>query len=232
MREGRVSLGGARAAGRATSARRRDLLVVVLTLTTGALDGVTYLRLGHVFSSVITGNLVLIGVAAGRQYPALALNGGLALAGYAAGLLAGGRLAGTPEEGQPAWPGRVTVALAAEFLLLVAFTVIWYASGGHPVSAARFALLLIAAGALGMQSAAVRRLGSMSTTYLTSTLAGLLTALAIRRWPAQWQRSTGVLVAIMAGAALGAVAATQSPAWVPAAILVPLVTVIASAMAG
>ena len=36
-------------------ARCRDALVVVLTLTTGALDAVSYLRLGKVFSSVITG---------------------------------------------------------------------------------------------------------------------------------------------------------------------------------
>ena len=232
MREQTASPGEAAKALPATSQGRRDLLVVVLTLTTGALDAVTYLRLGHVFSSVITGNLVLLGVSAGRRFPALALNGGLALAGYAAGLVAGGRIAGTPEEGQPAWPGRVTVTLAAELACLSAFSGIWYASGGYPASAGRFTLLLIAAGSMGMQSAAVRRLGPMSTTYLTSTLAGLLTALAIRRWPAEWQRSTGVLAAIVAGAVLGAVAATRSPAWVPAAILVPLVAVTASAIAG
>jgi hypothetical protein len=40
----------------------------------------------------------------------------------------------------------------------------------------------------------------MSTTYLTSTLTGVLTALAIRRWPQEWQRGTGVLIAIVIGA--------------------------------
>jgi uncharacterized membrane protein YoaK (UPF0700 family) len=39
---------------------------------------VTYLRLGKVFSSVITGNLALLGVAAGQQNLSLAENGGLA----------------------------------------------------------------------------------------------------------------------------------------------------------
>ena len=34
--------------------RHRDILLIVLTLTTGALDAVTFVRLGKVFSSVIT----------------------------------------------------------------------------------------------------------------------------------------------------------------------------------
>jgi len=47
--------------------RRRDVLVVVLTVTTGTLDVVSYLRPGKVLSRVITGNLVLAG---GSRRPA------------------------------------------------------------------------------------------------------------------------------------------------------------------
>ena len=43
----------------------RDGLVVALALTTGTMDAVSYLRLGHVFSGVITENLALLGVSAG-----------------------------------------------------------------------------------------------------------------------------------------------------------------------
>lgn len=77
-----------------------------------------------------------------------------------------------------------------------------------------------------MQSTAVRRLGQMSTTYLTSTLTGILEALAIRRWPSQWQRSTGVLLAAVTGAVLGGLAALLAPSTVPAAVLVPLAAVV------
>ena len=42
----------------------RDGLLVLLTLTTGAVDASCFLHLGNVFSSVITGNLILLGVAA------------------------------------------------------------------------------------------------------------------------------------------------------------------------
>src|SRR5690348_11499781 len=179
------------------AAARRDALVVVLAVTTGAVDAATFLRLGHVFSSVITGNLVLLGVAAGQRSAALALNGGLALAGYGVGVVAGAMLAGTEQDDQPTWPTEVTRALGAEFVLLAAFSAVWEASAGRPATAERLGLLIAAAAAMGMQSAAVRRLGQMSSTYLTSTLAGLLSGLATRRWPTDWRRSIGVLAAIV-----------------------------------
>lgn len=208
--------------------RHRDILLVVLTLTTGAVDGVTFLRLGKVFSSVITGNLALLGVAAGQQDATLALNAGLALAGYAVGVLVGAILAGTPEPGQPAWPVQATRTLAVEFGVLAAFSGEWLAAGPHPVGASRLALLVLAAAAMGLQSTAVRRLGQVSTTYLTSTLTGVLTGLALRRWPDDWRRSTGILVMAVVGAALGVLAAIQAPGWVPAAVLIPIAAVLTS----
>jgi Protein of unknown function (DUF1275) len=84
---------------------------------------------------------------------------------------------------------------------------------------------------MGMQSTPLRRLGRISTTYLTSTLTGILTALAIRRWPAAWRRSTGTLVTAVIGAALGAPAVSYSPPWVPAAVLIPIAAVLAGCLA-
>jgi uncharacterized membrane protein YoaK (UPF0700 family) len=223
---------GRQSPGEAPSAaiRLRDGLVVVLALTTGAVDAVSYLRLGKVFSSVITGNLALLGVSAGQRNAGLAVNAGLALAGYGLGVLTGGALAGTPEKGQPAWPRRATVTLAVELLVLAGFSGGWLAAGGHPSGGPRLALLAVAAAAMGMQSVAVRRLGPMSTTYLTSTLTGVLQALAVRRWPSEWQRSTGVLLAFVIGAVLGGLAALRAPAVVPAAVLVPLASVVTGSL--
>jgi uncharacterized membrane protein YoaK (UPF0700 family) len=211
--------------------RHRDVLVVILTLCTGALDAVCFLRLGRVFSSVITGNLALIGIAVGERNGDLAANGGLALAGYAAGVVLGTPFAGIAERGQPAWPRRVTVTLAIELGILVVFSAGWLISGSHRGTATRMVLLVLAATAMGVQTAAVRRLGQMSTTYLTSTLTGLFAALAIRRMPEDWQRSVGVIVALMVGAIFGSLAATQSPSWVPVAVLVPQVCVLLGSLA-
>jgi uncharacterized membrane protein YoaK (UPF0700 family) len=203
------------------------VLLVILTLGTGAIDAATFLRLGKVFSSVITGNLALLGLAAGQRDAALATNGGLALAGYAVGVAFASILAGTPERGQPVWPRKVTAALAAELGVLVAFAALWLVSGSDRGTAARLSLLILSSAAMGMQSATVRRLGQMSTTYLTSTLTGLITGLVTRDLPSEWERGVGVIVAIVAGAVLGALAATQSPSWVPAAVITPLAFVLA-----
>ena len=70
----------------------RDLLVVLLTVTTGGVDAVAFLHLGHVFSSVITGTLVLLGVAAGTHDGALAEHCAVALASYVAGVAVGAPL--------------------------------------------------------------------------------------------------------------------------------------------
>jgi uncharacterized membrane protein YoaK (UPF0700 family) len=212
-------------------ARYRDVLVVILTLCTGALDAVCFLRLGKVFSSVITGNLALLGIAVGEKNGGLAANGGLTLAGYAAGVVLGTLFAGTAERGQPVWPRRVSVTLAVELGILVVFSAGWLVSGSHRGTATRMVLLVLAAAAMGVQTAAVRRLGQMSSTYLTSTLTGLFAALATWRMPDQWQRSVGVIVALVVGAIFGSLAATLAPSWLPAAVLVPQVCVLLGSLA-
>jgi uncharacterized membrane protein YoaK (UPF0700 family) len=208
-----------------TAVRVRDSLVVVLALTSGAIDAVTFVRLGSVFSSVITGNLALLGLAVGERHGALAVASGLALAAYAVGVLAGGVLAGPLAAGQAVWPRRTTITMAAELVLLAGFSAGWLAADGHPSGAGRMALLALTAAAMGMQSAAVRLLGQMSSTYLTSTLIGIFQSLAVRRVPQDWQRSTGVLIAFVAGAALGVAGAGASPALVPVAVMLPLAVV-------
>lgn len=75
--------------GRTSALRLRDGLVVLLGVTTGVADATAFLALGRVFSSVMTGNMVLLGVGAASHDGAEALRAGLAIAGYAAGVLAG-----------------------------------------------------------------------------------------------------------------------------------------------
>lgn len=208
--------------------RLRDGLVVGLALTTGAVDAVTFVRLGKVFSSVITGNLALLGIAAGQREGSLAASGGLALAGYGLGVIAGRVIVGVAAD-QRIWPRRATVTLAAELLVLAGFSAGWLATSGSPAGGTRGALVVAGAAAMGLQASAVRRLGQMSSTYLTSTLTGILESFAIRRWPADWQRSTGVLLALLFGAAFGAAAATMAEFLVPVAVLVPLAVVVACA---
>jgi uncharacterized membrane protein YoaK (UPF0700 family) len=118
------------------------------------------------------------------------------------------------------------VTLAAELVVLAGFSAGWLAAGGHPAGGARMTLLVLTATAMGMQSAGVRLLGQMSSTYLTSTLIGIFQSLAVRRVPQDWLRSTAVLLAFVSGAALGVAGALASPALVPAAVMIPLAVVV------
>ncbi len=210
----------------------RDGLLVLLTLTTGAVDASCFLHLGNVFSSVITGNLVLLGVAAATQSGSLAIHSGVALAGYSAGVLIGAPIATRRTRGGETWPLSVSVTLVAELCVLAGFSVGWELTGGRPGSTAQVLLIAALAVAMGIQSAAVRQLGGMSTTYLTGTLTAVVTELVTRDRRPGFARSVGVLAAIVSGAAVGGLVAEHAPAWLPAAIMTPLAAVVIASITG
>ena len=90
--------------------------MVLLTFVTGCADATGFLALGGAFSSVMTGNLVILGVSAGTADRALAVNSGGAIASYIVGVLVGSRIAGAPRPDDPLWPRAVNRALFAELL--------------------------------------------------------------------------------------------------------------------
>ncbi len=207
----------------------RNLLVVVLTVGTGAVDATTFLHLGNVFSSVITGNLVLLAIAAGTRHAALAISSGVALAGYAAGVFIAAPVAAWQSRSHRVWPAAVTAALLAEACALAGVALGWELTGGHPAGTVKLTMAGVAAAAMGMQSTAVRRLGNVSTTYLTGTLTGVVSGLVTRSRPDSLWRSVGVLLAIVCGAVVAALVAQRAPAWLPVVILTPVSLVIATA---
>lgn len=205
--------------------QRRDILLIALALATGATDAAAFERLGHVFASVITGNLILLGVSAVTADHQLALFTGCALAGYGVGVLlaAPRRATPAPERG---WPPGATAALAFELLLLALFALGWELVGAHPVEAWRAILVAVAGSAMGVQSTAVRRLGQVSTTYLTSTLTGLLEDMRARRRSEGQLRSLGILGMALVGAAAATALILYARGALPALQLTPVALVI------
>jgi uncharacterized membrane protein YoaK (UPF0700 family) len=67
------------------------LIAIALTFASGAMDVASFTRLGSVFTSVMTGNIVLWGLAVARGSLSLASHTAVAIAGYIAGV-AGGTL--------------------------------------------------------------------------------------------------------------------------------------------
>ncbi|WBB68493.1 YoaK family protein [Micromonospora sp. WMMD812] len=211
--------------------RRRHALVVVLTFLTGSADAIGFLALGGAFSSVMTGNMVLLGLSAGRGDAELAVTSGCAIASFIVGVLAGARLAGRAEPDDPVWPRRVTRALVLELLVFLVFLVVWEATLRDRAEQVDLALLMLSAAALGIQSSAVQRFGvpGLSSTYLTGTLTSLIAGVAVRSPWRSLRPNAHVLVSLVTGAAVGALVARHLPALAPVLLIVPLVLVIAAA---
>jgi uncharacterized membrane protein YoaK (UPF0700 family) len=205
--------------------RRRDALLALLTVTTGVADATAFVAVGNVFSSVMTGNFVLLGIAVGSQGAALATSAGVALGGYCAGVLLGVLVAEARWRGGGIWPAAVTLALTAELCLLGCFSLGWELNGSKAAGWLPALLALLAAG-MGVQSAAIRRFGR-STTYLTGTLTNALAGLVSREESAGRLVSLTLFLAIGAGAAAGTAALKLAPALLPVALLGPLALVIA-----
>lgn len=173
------------------------LPVLSLALASGAVDAFTFLSLGHVFTSNMTGNLVLLGISAAWSQFADAVGSLVALAAFTCGLAAAFRFT----RGVTGWAPRTRLAVAAEAGLLVVLLTGW------ALSAPRLGLIATAAFAMGVQSAVTHRLHTFigSTTFITGALT---TTLARHLTPGTGQPYGAELVAVLFALALGATGGT------------------------
>ncbi|HKO15910.1 MAG TPA: YoaK family protein [Gemmatimonadaceae bacterium] len=147
----------------------RDALLVLLSATAGWLDALSYVRLGHVFTSFMSGNVVFIGL--GMQERQSVAGPATAIAAFVAGCAAGAFIVGAARP--PAiWAPRVLHALAVEWVALLTFVLVWWIIG--PGSLGHDLMLMSLGGfAMGVQSAAVLAMSipGVITTVITSTIA-------------------------------------------------------------
>lgn len=179
-------------------------LLLVLTMVTGLVDAISYLKLGHVFVANMTGNVVFLGfaIADARDYanPASLV----AITVFLAGALAGGRLAANVAHDRArllAMTTYIQIALVGATLIVAALALDADANPG------RYALIALLALAMGLQSATARHLGvpGLTTTVLTTMLTGLAadSTLAGGKNPDLGRRLLAT-AAMLAGAAGGA----------------------------
>ncbi|MEO3807757.1 YoaK family protein [Sphaerisporangium sp. B11E5] len=162
--------------------------VVALTVVSGMVDAVSFLRLGQVFTANMTGNVVVLGFAAGGT-PGFSATGSLvSLLAFLTGAVAGGRA------GRVFGERHLLVALGAETAAVgvAAGVAAWAEAGAGMEGGARYAVVAVLAAAMGLQGATVRLLalpdvtGSVLTRILTglaseSSLGGGVNPLAARR---------------------------------------------------
>jgi uncharacterized membrane protein YoaK (UPF0700 family) len=215
---------------------RHLYLVGLLTFASGCVDAVTLTVIGGAFTSVITGNLILIGRGIGTTTLEPALHAVMAVAGYVAGVAIGSRLAqlaARAEAGEPGpgagWPLRATVVLGVECVVLIAVNAAWIGYRANPPAAAADVLLIVAGVCLGMQGAAARTIaGTPSTTYMTGALTDLVEALATGQARQADPAAAVGLPTLVLGAACGAVLIVHAreAALLPALAAIALVVLI------
>jgi uncharacterized membrane protein YoaK (UPF0700 family) len=148
------------------------LTLLSLTFTTGVVDAVSYLGLGHVFTANMTGNVVLLGfgLAGAGHLPVLAPI--VSLAAFLVGAAVAGRIAAHLKEadGPP-----LTLALVLETALVAAAAVLASALKINPGTAAGYVTIALMALAMGIRNATIRKIAlpDLTTTVLTMTLTGL-----------------------------------------------------------
>lgn len=186
--------------------RIRDWLVVLLAVNSGATDAIGFLALGGAFTSVMTGNMVLLGTATAAFHGTAVAHIGTAIVCYIGGCAIGAAIAGTPRADDTVWPPAVTRALVVEAVLVVGYAVGWWAAGTRPSSGVQLVLLSLSAIALGIQSSAVQRFGvsGLSTTYLTGTLTTIVIRVVSGRPVREVAHSGQILLGLVGGAAAGA----------------------------
>jgi uncharacterized membrane protein YoaK (UPF0700 family) len=210
----------------------RNLLVACLALNSGATDALGFVALGGAFTSVMTGNLVLLGLSAPQHEGALAARVGAAIALYIAGCAVGAGIAGAPDKADGLWPAGVSRGLAAEAVIVVVNAGLWWLHDGHPAGDVQLVMLGLNALALGIQSSSVQRFGvsGLSTTYLTGTLTSLVAHFTHRR-PARTMALSGlILVSFVVGAIVSALLIAHVPVYAPCIPIVSLGVVLTASV--
>ena len=212
--------------------RVRDWLLMALTVSSGAVDAISYLALGNIFTAFMTGNVVFLGLRMAGASSQSVVSLAVALAFFAAGVFLS-TLIVKPSKGSGVWPRRATVALGVEAVAQACFLAVWVATGGQPPGGVVVVLLALWALAMGIQTGSVLSLGipGVFTTAATATLTYLMSDLARRRSSSveDMRRLAGVLVSLFAGAAVGALLLTYARTYAPAFPLVVTVFVVATA---
>jgi uncharacterized membrane protein YoaK (UPF0700 family) len=192
-------------------------VLTALTLLSGLIDAVCYLGLGRVFTANMTGNVVVLGFAAAGA-PGFSVPASLtSLLVFLVGAIAGGRIS----RHVPTRSRRLVIAVACETGFVSAAAIVAFAAGSVAQGWARYTVIAILAFAMGIRNAVIRHLSipDITTTVLTQTLTGLASdsPLAGGTGTRAGRRSASVM-AMLAGAILGAALFLHQGAGVPLAV--------------
>ena len=226
-----------------TDVRVRHWLLAALTVSSGAVDAISFLALGKIFTAFMTGNVAFLGMGIAGHPGAPRIVSVLAsMAGFAGGVYLATKITkrssqSAAHEGEQAtgvvWTRLTTFALGVSLLPHLCFLMIWFAASGRPSDNLIPVLLAVWALAMGNQSAAVRQLnvGGIFTTAATATFIFLAGDWAYNRplTSEEHSRLRAVLVSLVIGATAGSLLQIHAPVYAPVLPFVITVGVVAIA---
>ena len=182
--------------------------LLLLTFSTGLIDAVSFIALGHVFTANMTGNIVFIAFAIAGVPGLSVARSSVSLGSFMLGAVIGGRFNLHFAKGnRRTW---VKAAAACETVFLVMALAVALMSGnphGEVGTRIAYAVIVLTGIAMGVRNAVVRKLAipDLTTTVLTLTVTGLAAESRLgggnnQRW---LTRTTAILTMIL-GAFAGA----------------------------
>jgi len=211
----------------------RNLLLNMLTVSSGAVDAISFLELGKVFSAFMTGNIAFLGLWAGGAGGLVGVRILAAMVGFAAGVyIATWIVNAKPIRASDLWPRRVTFTLGLSIFWHACFVILWFACGGHPSPNVAHFLIGFWGLAMGMQSAAARSLhvDGVFTTAATATFIFLFSYYVT--WSQSMEerrRLWGVVISLFIGATAGSLLLSKAHILAPVLPLVVTILVVATA---
>ena len=199
--------------------------MILLSFAAGSTDGIAFLALSGVFTSAMSGNTILLGLAIGQGHFAAALHSLIAILGYVAGVSLASLSLAKLGRGS-GW------TLSLEALFLAAFAAIWFFFGASDRAPILYGLIVLSAIAMGLQGAIGRSLGvpGVMTVIFTSTYTAIVGDFIARALSREKPLLTGLaarqisaLAAYLGGAA---VAGAMTIHWLQAAPFLPLTAVL------
>ena len=211
----------------------RNGLFDALTLSSGAVDSISFLGLGKVFTAFMTGNVAFLGMGiAGNPAPRI-VSVLASMFAFAVGIYIATKITGSGEQKSGViWTPRTTIVLGVSLLAHLGFVAIWVANSGRPGANAVPILLAVWALAMGLQSGAVRKLHveGIFTTAATGTF--MVLASDVVNWKKtrdERRRARFVLISLVIGATAGAYLFFHAPIFAPVLPLVVTAGVVLTA---
>lgn len=207
--------------------------LALLSFASGCTDVLTFLKLGDVFTSAMTGNTALLAIAAGRGEMLAASRSLTALLGFMVGVAAAAAAADFGRAGRSeGWCFRRLLLL--EVIFLAGCATLWSLSSDPPPRVALYAIILLSAVSMGIQGVAARRINSagISTIVFTSVLITLVASLSAalgRRGTAAAPASMKGHIAAFAAYGFGASLVGAMASYIPVVLIwLPLAAVLAA----